>query len=68
MDEIVACAEQSIPSVGMCFHYEDEVQMFYNNFAHKGGFGISKIHGKKDENGRQRNGKHVPSGKNAFKA
>ncbi|KAK1265292.1 hypothetical protein QJS04_geneDACA014993 [Acorus gramineus] len=54
VDEIVACAEQSIPSVGMCFHSESEVRLFYNNFAHKVGFGIAKIHGKKDENGRQR--------------
>ncbi|KAK1287825.1 hypothetical protein QJS10_CPB19g00353 [Acorus calamus] len=38
------CSDVIVPYVGMTFDSEDDIRMFYNNYAQKKGFGIAKIH------------------------
>ncbi|XP_042472074.1 protein FAR1-RELATED SEQUENCE 6-like [Zingiber officinale] len=66
--------EVMIPKIGMTFLSEDEVRNFYKSYAQNVGFGISKLGGKKGDDGKQKyfcfgcakSGKTVSQGKNAL--
>ncbi|KAG6521494.1 hypothetical protein ZIOFF_018615 [Zingiber officinale] len=63
-----------IPKIGMTFISEDEVRNFYKSYAQNVGFGISKLGGKKGDDGKQKyfcfgcakSGKIVSQAKNAL--
>ncbi|KAG6515573.1 hypothetical protein ZIOFF_026002 [Zingiber officinale] len=63
-----------IPKIGMTFISEDEVRNFYKSYAQNVGFGISKLGGKKGDDGKQKyfcfgcakSGKTVSQAKNAL--
>ncbi|KAG6481468.1 hypothetical protein ZIOFF_058072 [Zingiber officinale] len=66
--------EVMIPKIGMTFISEDEVRNFYKSYAQNVGFGISKLGGKKGDDGKQKyfcfgcakSGKTVSQAKNAL--
>ncbi|XP_042423040.1 protein FAR1-RELATED SEQUENCE 4-like [Zingiber officinale] len=66
--------EVMISKIGMTFISEDEVRNFYKSYAQNFGFGISKLGGKKGDDGKQKyfcfgyakSGKTVSQAKNAL--